>query len=210
VIRERCHRPRRIAGALRLAAAFRRVDVASPVGSTPCASDGCWSGFWCYGALRSGFMALGNPTAPLGGHRRRESWHMDKDDTLTTAESWDRLWSATVGRSNFSLRSHLAPERSWRRLLGTLLGAPKTHDSLDVLELGCAPGDMLMQLHALRSQHRYSGLDISTAGLKITRSRLREGGYRGGSAREGHPRRHPPRSGPCRFVWTRRAFRGPG
>ena len=101
---------------------------------------------------------------------------MYKDDSLTTAEFWDPLWAADDGRSGPRLRSRLAHGVSWRRLLEALLDAPKTDGSLDVLELGCAPGAMLMQLYALRSQHRYRGLDISATGLDIARSRLREVG----------------------------------
>jgi SAM-dependent methyltransferase len=101
---------------------------------------------------------------------------MQKNDGLTDAESWDQIWSADDGHDGPRLRTRLASGRAWCRLLESLLDAPKTNGSLDVLELGCAPGAMIMQLHALRPQHRYRGLDNSAAGLKITRSRLREAG----------------------------------
>jgi SAM-dependent methyltransferase len=44
--------------------------------------------------------------------------------------------------------------------------------SADVLELGCAPGGMLEQLHGLRPEHRYRGIDIAEDGLEIARERL--------------------------------------
>jgi SAM-dependent methyltransferase len=101
---------------------------------------------------------------------------MQKKDGLTTAESWDQIWSVDDGHGSPRLRTRLAPGRAWCRLLESLLDAPKTNGSLDVLELGCAPGAMIMQLHALRPQYRYRGLDTSAAGLRIARSRLREAG----------------------------------
>jgi SAM-dependent methyltransferase len=101
---------------------------------------------------------------------------MQEKDGLTTADLWDQIWSVHDGRGSPRLRTRLASGRAWCRLLEGLLDAPKANGSLDVLELGCAPGAMIMQLHELRPQHHYRGLDISAAGLRVARSRLREMG----------------------------------
>lgn len=101
------------------------------------------------------------------------------EDDLTTAESWDRLWRASHGEATglkSRLKSRLKSQRSWLRLLARLLDAPGKDRALDVLELGCAPGSMLMQLYRLRPQHSYRGLDIAPVGLDIARKRLADAG----------------------------------
>lgn len=90
-------------------------------------------------------------------------------DELTTAASWDRLWRAPQARAA-GARSRLRTQEPWLRLLGHLLDAspPGSH----VLELGCAPGAMIEQLHALRPDRVYRGIDIAEEGLAAARARL--------------------------------------
>jgi len=94
-------------------------------------------------------------------------------DELTTAGSWDRLWAGSRHRRT-GLRSRLRTRKAWVGLLQNLLDVPS--GAADVLELGCAPGTMIEQLHALRPDHRYRGIDISEDGLKIARQSLADKG----------------------------------
>ncbi len=48
--------------------------------------------------------------------------------------------------------------------------------AMDVLELGCAPGSMLLRMHQQRPHHRYQGVDMAEQGLRITSERLRAAG----------------------------------
>ncbi len=90
-------------------------------------------------------------------------------DELTTADSWDRLWGSERSRQA-GVRSRLRQQTAWLNLLRRLLDTPT--GSADVLELGCAPGAMIEQLHILRPDHRYRDIDIAADGLKIARRRL--------------------------------------
>lgn len=90
-------------------------------------------------------------------------------DELTTADSWDQLWAGTRSRRT-GLRSKLRTQAAWVRLLRRLLDIPGK--GADVLELGCAPGAMIEQLHSLRPDHHYRGIDIAEGGLEIARRLL--------------------------------------
>lgn len=92
---------------------------------------------------------------------------MDGDE-LTTPGSWDRLWSDRGRKAG--VRSRLRTQTAWINLLGRLIDSSPA--GADVLELGCAPGAMIEQLHALRPDRQYRGIDIAEDGLKIARERL--------------------------------------
>lgn len=89
---------------------------------------------------------------------------------LTTARSWDQIWGGSARPWYHGLRSRLPSQVAWTDLLRRILDVPAR--DAEVLELGCAPGSMIEQLHGLRPGHRYSGIDISRTGLDIARQRL--------------------------------------
>jgi SAM-dependent methyltransferase len=95
----------------------------------------------------------------------------DVSSHLTTAESWDAIWAAQAGQRS-PVRSRLKMYRAWDQLLGQLLDAGGSDAPRDVLELGCAPGAMIEQLHRLRPQHTYRGIDFARRGLELARQRL--------------------------------------
>ena len=96
---------------------------------------------------------------------------MVEHDELTTADSWNALWR---DRSQPGSRSRLRSQGAWRELLRQLL--EPAGDEAEVLELGCAPGAMIEQLHALRPDHHYRGIDIAEDALVATRERLESQG----------------------------------
>lgn len=93
---------------------------------------------------------------------------------LTSAQSWDAIWQQHRQSDPGWLRSRVKRQRRWEALLGSLLSDSAPGDT--VLELGCAPGDMLLQLHARRADLSYRGVDYAPAGLELTRQRLAERG----------------------------------
>ena len=91
-------------------------------------------------------------------------------DELTTAKSWDQIWDGSERRWYGGIRSRLRSQVAWTGLLELILNVP-AHGA-EVLELGCAPGSMIEQLHGLRPDHHYRGIDISQKGLDIAHMRL--------------------------------------
>ncbi len=83
---------------------------------------------------------------------------------LTTPGYWDGQWRGA--RSRRAPR-RMAVDRLLTRFLDLAGEAP-----VDVLELGCAPGDLLERMYRLRPRHRYHGLDYSPEGIAATRARL--------------------------------------
>lgn len=99
---------------------------------------------------------------------------------LTTVETWDTLWTAPSNRLINRCKSHLRHAKTWRRLLARFLDAPGVAGPIDVLELGCAPGQMLLQLHQLRPANHYHGIDMAPDGLALAHERLRAAGVPAG------------------------------
>lgn len=97
----------------------------------------------------------------------------DRLGELTTADSWDQLWKSHKPTSSGDARGrrYLKMYRDFEGLQGRLLDADGP-GKRDVLELGCAPGAMLAQLHRLRPQHVYRGLDFAPQGLEVAQNRL--------------------------------------
>lgn len=91
-------------------------------------------------------------------------------DELTTATSWDHIWEGGTRRRFSGLHSKLPSQVAWVNLLRRILDVPGRNSA--VLELGCAPGTMIGQMHELRPDHEYGGIDISRSGLDIARARL--------------------------------------
>jgi len=83
---------------------------------------------------------------------------------LTSPGYWDGQWRGARARR---LPRRRAIDRLLLRFLDLAGDAPR-----DVLELGCAPGDLLERMHRLKPQHRYHGLDYSAEGIAATRERL--------------------------------------
>jgi 2-polyprenyl-3-methyl-5-hydroxy-6-metoxy-1,4-benzoquinol methylase len=102
---------------------------------------------------------------------------MEPAGDLTTAESWDELWKKSGGTFSpvSSARKRLRRTRDWYALLAQLLDSAGRGEG-EVLELGCAPGAMLLTLHELRPGHRYSGIDFAPAGLEVARAQLAASG----------------------------------
>ncbi len=88
---------------------------------------------------------------------------------LTSPGYWDGQWRGARARR---LPRRKAIDRLLMRFLDLAGEAPG-----DVLELGCAPGDLLERMHRLRPQHRYHGLDYSAEGIAATRERLASAGF---------------------------------
>lgn len=102
---------------------------------------------------------------------------MTRSEDLTTAESWDRLWAR--GRSAGAPAGtgwRFGGTKAWRHLLTAFLDCATDGRPIDVLELGCAPGGMLLELHRLRPRNAYRGVDLAPAGLAAAHAVLRSAG----------------------------------
>jgi SAM-dependent methyltransferase len=94
---------------------------------------------------------------------------------LTEAEAWDEVWAQAPapGAATWA-RARTRSARSWQRLLARLLAGAVAGD--DVLELGCAPGTMLVDLHRHRPDLGYRGVDYAPSGLRRCRATLEQAG----------------------------------
>ncbi|MGK5443209.1 class I SAM-dependent methyltransferase [Micromonospora sp. URMC 105] len=102
---------------------------------------------------------------------------MSHDNHLTTADTWDGIWTGRQRNQGVTrTKERLRHTRTWRRLLTELLDSTGRTGPVDVLELGCAPGRMLLELHGLRPGHRYSGIDYAPGGLEAAEKLLAAAG----------------------------------
>ncbi|MGB2569154.1 class I SAM-dependent methyltransferase [Micromonospora citrea] len=102
---------------------------------------------------------------------------MTNDNHLTTADSWDSIWTGRrTNRAVTIVKQRLRQTRSWRQLLTDLLDSTGKPGQIEVLELGCAPGSMLVELHQLRPAYRYSGIDYAPGGLEAAEKALAAAG----------------------------------
>lgn len=123
----------------------------------------------------AGAIASGSAGPEVSGSVRPEpDAGLDDHGELTTSASWDAIWANHPQRDTGWLRQRLKRQRRWEDQLSSLLSHSSPGDT--VLELGCAPGDMLLQLNALRSDLSYRGIDYAPVGLELTRRRLAERG----------------------------------
>lgn len=86
---------------------------------------------------------------------------------LTDPNAWERTWrrSHRTFRSSFLKRRFVEDHHDvLRTFFGRATGARSV--SLQVLELGCAPGSMLAAMANVAPQHVYSGVDFARAGLE--------------------------------------------
>lgn len=60
-------------------------------------------------------------------------------------------------------------------MLGSFADLPNMPE-ISMIELGCAPGDILRLLHQARPQHQLWGIDYSQQGIEIARQRLSDRG----------------------------------
>jgi 2-polyprenyl-3-methyl-5-hydroxy-6-metoxy-1,4-benzoquinol methylase len=87
---------------------------------------------------------------------------------LTSPHYWDRHWDRAkqmpVGlRPWLRRRLRLGPPKLFAFLANQL--DQSRPGPLDILEIGCAPGTVLANLHSLRPQHRFHGVDFAAQGL---------------------------------------------
>jgi 2-polyprenyl-3-methyl-5-hydroxy-6-metoxy-1,4-benzoquinol methylase len=98
---------------------------------------------------------------------RKQETAMTKSRDLTTSQSWDQLWTQPrPGRVAVRIKQRLKATRTWHQLLTEMLDSTGSDQPIDVLELGCAPGKMLLELHHLRPAHTYHGIDYAPRGLE--------------------------------------------
>ena len=76
---------------------------------------------------------------------------------LTEAKFWNDTWHSQKIDSLRQWMRRLAIRKMLNRIvqLIDMIGKPEA----DILEIGCAPGTMLENIHRLRPQHRLHGLD---------------------------------------------------
>lgn len=104
---------------------------------------------------------------------------MTRSTELTSTESWDQLWTQPrPSRMTNQVKQRLRGTRTWHQLLADLLDSTgrRPGGPVDVLELGCAPGSMLMLLHQIRPTHTYHGIDYAPEGLRNARALLAASG----------------------------------
>ncbi|MDD5207398.1 MAG: class I SAM-dependent methyltransferase [Desulfobacterales bacterium] len=106
---------------------------------------------------------------------------MDPND-LTTAAGWDRGWSrrlAVLQKEVKGLtglvRRRTRQDKIFDATLTKMIDAADKPEA-SVIELGCAPGSILMRIHRLRPRYQLSGLDYSKRGLEIARDRFKNSG----------------------------------
>src|SRR5262245_20032793 len=98
---------------------------------------------------------------------------------MISAEGWNRIWARRVsGGITGYIRDRAGFTREIDATLAALIDRAAAGRSVDILELGCAPGTTLLTLHKLRPQLRYHGVDIAVGGLARARSALRAAGVR--------------------------------
>lgn len=101
---------------------------------------------------------------------------------LTTAAGWDRGWSRRLavlqkevkGLTGL-MRRRTRQDEIFDATLAKIIDAADKPEA-SVIELGCAPGSILMRIHRLRPRYRLSGLDYSKRGLEIARDRFKKTG----------------------------------
>lgn len=100
-------------------------------------------------------------------------------DIIDTA-GWEAYWPKRRGSAGLVAwcKRHTRHSKSWRDLLTQLMDAPGASGPIDVVELGCAPGRMLLELHQLRPDNRYNGVELASSGLRITQEKLAAAGVR--------------------------------
>lgn len=104
----------------------------------------------------------------------------DQPRDLTSAAYWEKEWDG-LGIAGWSARSPQPVRRSRRKgrpLMRFLSGLIDEHEtqSPDVIEIGCAPGGILGELHRWRPAVRLHGLDYAEQGLANTARLLAHGG----------------------------------
>lgn len=101
---------------------------------------------------------------------------MARREELTTVDSWERLWVRRRSAALVRVKRRLGGTKAWHQLLTTFLDGVAGGRPVDVLELGCAPGSMLLELHRLRPDNSYRGVDLAPQGLAAARAALRSAG----------------------------------
>ena len=90
---------------------------------------------------------------------------------LTDPDYWNSTHTAPLRPSDDRMR-WLGQRVQWRynRMLSQLIS---TVDGGHILEIGCAPGNILERIHRLRPQYQLHGIDYSQEGIELTRQKLR-------------------------------------
>lgn len=96
----------------------------------------------------------------------------------TTVDYWTARWE-NVGTASPNVlqrfRSIVQPDADMDKIIARFVDASGEFRPT-VLELGCAPGNLLVRIHRVRGMCRLSGIDYSELGVKLTEDRLRERG----------------------------------
>lgn len=90
---------------------------------------------------------------------------------LTSADFWDDRYENLEKPSGVT--SWLRGKAHWQfdSMLAYLLDSVSTNP-MNILEIGCAPGNILESIHRLRPQHQLHGIDFVPHGVKMTQKRL--------------------------------------
>lgn len=95
---------------------------------------------------------------------------------MMSPDKWAEEW---YSRKPNSLKDTLKQSlkrwalKDFNLMLGMLIDFAKK-PTMDIIELGCAPGLILKELYLCRPNHRYFGIDYSIEGLKITEQFLKK------------------------------------
>jgi 2-polyprenyl-3-methyl-5-hydroxy-6-metoxy-1,4-benzoquinol methylase len=99
------------------------------------------------------------------------------ENNLTTADSWSERWDAHKQRERHPvwlwscLRNRRATihANKWAKLIARTRTEPS-----NLLEIGCAPGMVLEQIHLALPKTKLHGIDYSPCGIESTQRRLHE------------------------------------
>jgi len=91
---------------------------------------------------------------------------------LTTANYWEEVWAAKPPKAGRLAQVRRFTQWKFDRIVKKLLDTAPRPDG-EVLELGCAPGDMLRRIHRLRPRLKISGIDYAEEGCRTTAAVLK-------------------------------------
>lgn len=104
---------------------------------------------------------------------------MTNSEIMDTA-AWESYWTKRRGAGGLVswCKRQTRHAKAWRDLLTQFMDEPGVTGPIDVVELGCAPGRMLLELHQLRPTNRYRGIELTPGGLRMAETRLAAAGVR--------------------------------
>lgn len=98
-----------------------------------------------------------------------------EEGDLTSSNFWAQRYEGLTDSPTWI--TWLRSKAHWQfdRMLVHLLDSASKKE-MSVLEIGCAPGNILGHIHRLRPQHRLYGIDFVLMGVEITRQKLSAAG----------------------------------